>query len=69
MTLPLPDDRLRDDVAQQIFAQALGEAQGLGDVGATDLKTLLEGVALISFEAAEAFIRTRRLFDRNRGTR
>ena len=59
---PLPDERLRDDIAQQVFTQAMGGAEGLGDATDFDRKTLLEGIALVSFEAAEAFIRTRRLF-------
>ena len=63
---PLPDARLRDDVAQQIFTQAMGESQGLGGTPDFERKTLLESVALISFEAAEAFVRTRRLFDQKR---
>lgn len=66
MTDPLPDSRLRDDVAQQIFTQAMGEAQGLGNAPEFERKTLLESIALISFEAAEAFVRTRRLFGQNR---
>ena len=37
-------------------------AYGMGDATDRERQTLLEGIALISFEAAEAFIRTRRLF-------
>ena len=66
MTLPLPDDRLRDDVAQQIFTQALGRLEGVGDTRAADRMTLLNDVARLSFEAAEAFVHNRRLFDQKR---
>lgn len=65
---PLPDSRLRDDVAQQIFTQAMGEAQGLGDAPVAERKALLEGVAAIAFEAAEAFVQARKTADRNRRT-
>ena len=56
------NDQLRDEVAFTIFTNAMGEAQGLGDTSDFERKTMLEGVAMIAFEAAEAFIRMRRLF-------
>lgn len=65
---PLPDARLRDDVAQQIFTQVMDEAQGLEDLGTNDRRALLAGAAAICFEAAEAFVQARRVADRNRRT-
>ena len=63
---PIPDERLRDDIATAVFTQAMAEAYGMGDATDHERKTLLEGIALIAFEAAEAFIRTRRLFSGGR---
>lgn len=63
---PLPDARLRDDIATTVFTQAMAGAYGMGDATDRERQTLLEGIALIAFEAAEAFIRTRRLFSGGR---
>lgn len=68
MTEQLPDARLRDDVAQQIFTQALGQSEGLGDAAPAERKALLDSVAAISFEAAEAFVQARKTARDNRGT-
>ena len=65
---PLPDARLRDDVAQQIFTQAMGEARALGCATPAERTTVLVGVAAFSFEAADAFVQARRAADRNRRT-
>lgn len=65
MVDPLPDARLRDDVAQQLFTQALGRLEGLGDVGVADRKNIFAGAAATAFEAAEAFVQARKVADRN----
>lgn len=72
MTLdPLPDERLRDDIATVVFTQALKTAIGqpgeaLDRLASHELKVELESTALLAFEAAEAFIRTRRMFSGGR---
>jgi len=65
---PLSDARLRDDIAQQIFTQAMSVAQCLGNVSAAERKALLDDVAAISFEVAEAFVQARKAFNQNRRT-
>lgn len=65
---PLPDARLRDDVAQLLFTQALGRLEGMGNLGATDRRNVFVDAAAISFEAAEAFVQARKTADRNRRT-
>lgn len=61
-TDPIPDARLRDDIAQELFANAMGRSEGLGDLSPNDRRALLEPIAAICFEAAEVFIRARRSF-------
>lgn len=66
MTEQLPDARLRDDVAQQLFAQAMGRLEGMYDARMRGV--LLDWAAKISFEAAEAFVQARKTARDNRGT-
>lgn len=63
---PVPDERLRDDIATTVFTQAFKTATGLGNLTSHELKVELESTAMLAFEAAEAFIRTRRLFSGGR---
>lgn len=58
--LPLPDDRLRDDVAAALYLQALGQLDGLADVGVTDLDNVVRPVAKAAFYAAQVFVDVRR---------
>ena len=65
---PLPDARLRDDVAQQIFTQAMGRLEDMGNFDAANRRAVFDHAGTISFEAAEAFVQARKTADRNRRT-
>lgn len=63
---PLPDERLRDDIATTVFTQAMAHAAGIGDLPDKERQDLLESVACISYEAAQAFINVRQALARSR---
>ena len=63
---PLPDERLRDDIATVVFTQTLIQSVGIGDLPDKERQDVLESVACISYEAAQAFINVRQALARNR---
>lgn len=60
---PLPDARLRDDVAQQLFTQAMGRLEDMGNFDVANRRAVFGHAATISFEAAEAFVQARKAAD------
>ena len=63
---PLPDERLRDDIATVVFTQTLIQSVGIGDLPDKERQDVLESVACISYEAAQAFINVRQALARGR---
>lgn len=56
------DDR-RDDIAAKVFTQALAGAEGLGSLADADRQAMLEALACLSFEAAQAFVVVRKAIE------
>jgi hypothetical protein len=58
----MTDNELRDKVAADIHTGAILASTGIGDLPDRERKVTLEAVALLAYEAADALVRTRRLF-------
>ena len=59
----MTDNDRRDDIATRVFTQALAGASALGTLVDADRQAMLEALACLSFEAAQAFVSTRKAIE------